>query len=116
MEHLKAPAPGSTGSAANESVAEVVKGIIQDVRTRGDVAVRELSARFDSWEPDSFRLSADAIEKIVSTVPKQVIDDIVTVQENVRAFAQHQLDSMQEFEVETMPGVFLGQKHVPVEA
>ena len=117
MEHLKKPT-GTATAAGNrdQSVAETVSSIIADVRSRGDVAVRELSAKFDSWEPESFRLSDDEIDRIVSSVPKQVIDDIVTVQKNVRDFAQHQLDSMKDFEVETAPGVFLGQKHVPVDA
>ncbi|MET0929945.1 MAG: histidinol dehydrogenase, partial [Aeromicrobium sp.] len=117
MEHLKKPT-GTAGSAGtrDHAVSETVASIIQEVRTRGDAAVRELSAKFDSWEPESFRLSVDDIDRIVSGVPKQVIDDIVTVQANVREFAQHQLESMKEFEVETQPGVFLGQKHVPVEA
>lgn len=117
MEHLKKPT-GSDASAGTRDlvVSQTVASIIEDVRTRGDAAVRELSAKFDSWEPESFRLSAEEIDRIVSSVPQQVRDDIVTVQANVREFAQHQLDSMKEFEVETMPGVFLGQKHVPVEA
>ena len=117
MEHLKKPT-GSDASAGTRDlvVSQTVASIIEDVRTRGDAAVRELSAKFDSWEPESFKLSAEEIDRIVSSVPQQVRDDIVTVQANVREFAQHQLDSMKEFEVETMPGVFLGQKHVPVEA
>lgn len=117
MEHLKKPT-GTPATASNRdhSVAETVSSIIEDVRTRGDAAVRELSAKFDKWEPESFRLSAEDIDRIVSGVPQQVRDDIATVQRNVRDFAQHQLDSMKEFEVETMPGVFLGQKHVPVQA
>ncbi|KQP84174.1 histidinol dehydrogenase [Aeromicrobium sp. Leaf291] len=117
MEHLKKPT-GSDASAGTRDlvVSQTVASIIEDVRTRGDAAVRELSAKFDSWEPESFRLSAEEIDRIVSSVPQQVRDDIVTVQANVREFAQHQLDSMKEFEVETMPGVLLGQKHVPVEA
>lgn len=117
MEHLKKPT-GSDASAGTRDlvVSQTVASIIEDVRTRGDAAVRELSAKFDSWEPESFKLSAEEVDRIVSSVPQQVRDDIVTVQANVRDFAQHQLDSMKEFEVETMPGVFLGQKHVPVEA
>lgn len=117
MEHLKTPSAAAMAAGPSDSaVPDTVKAIIEDVRTRGDAAVRELSAKFDSWEPESFRLSPEEIERIVASVPKQVIDDIVTVQKNVRDFATHQLRSMQEFEVETMPGVFLGQKHVPVEA
>ena len=68
------------------------------------------------WSPKSFRLDPEEIDRIVSGVPEQVLADIRTVQQNVRSFAQHQMDSMHEFEVETQPGVFLGQKHIPVSA
>jgi len=110
---LKGSTPGNARASAT-AVQTTVAEIIEGVRSRGDAAVREYSERFDSWAPASFRLSPERISEIVSTVPAQVIDDILTVQENVRAFAKHQLDSMREFEVETMPGVFLGQKHIPV--
>lgn len=110
---LKAANPRHvTGEA--QSVRETVASVIADVRNGGDVAVREHSERFDKWSPKSFQLFPTDLEKIIAGVPQQVIDDIVTVQSNVRSFAKHQLDSMKEFEVETMPGVFLGQKHLPV--
>ncbi|MFD4407845.1 histidinol dehydrogenase [Nocardia sp. NPDC058499] len=97
-------------------VRATVEGVIADIRERGDAAVREYSAKFDSWEPASFRLSREQVEEIVATVPAQVIDDIREVQRNVRDFAQHQLDSIKDFEVETAPGAFLGQKSIPVSA
>ena len=71
-------------------------------RTRGDAAVRQYSETFDGWSPDSFRLDAEEIEKIVAGVPDQVIEDITAVQERVRRFAQHQKDSLTDFEVETV--------------
>jgi sulfopropanediol 3-dehydrogenase len=101
-------------ASSHEAVSALVKDMIASVRDRGDDAVRELSLRFDNWTPDNFRLSAEDIERAISTVPKQVMEDIRVVQQNVRDFARHQLDSMSEFEVETMPGVFLGQKHIPI--
>ncbi len=113
---LKGPADPSDAGSSNAKVRETVMGVIEDIRQRGDAAVREYSMKFDGWSPDSFRLSSEEIEKIIAAVPQQVIDDIRTVQDNVRTFAQHQLDSMREFEVETAPGVFLGQKHLPVAA
>jgi sulfopropanediol 3-dehydrogenase len=113
---LKAPVGSNGGSAPNASVRETVVGVIEDIRQRGDEAVREYSQKFDKWAPDSFRLSAEDIEKIVAGVPDQVVEDIRTVQGNVRSFAERQLESMRELEVETMPGVFLGQKHLPVSA
>ena len=113
---LKHAVPKEQVTADLGAVHATVTQVIADIRERGDAAVREYSERFDKWSPEAFRLSAEGIERIVSTVPQQVIDDIRTVQQNVRFFAERQLDSMGEFEVETMPGVTLGQKHLPVSA
>ncbi|MBA8824316.1 sulfopropanediol 3-dehydrogenase [Saccharopolyspora lacisalsi] len=115
-QSLKTPAAAGAPTASHPDVGEKVRAIIEDVRTCGDAAVREHSARFDRWEPESFRLSAEQIEEIVARVPRQILDDIRFVQDQVRTFAEHQLDSMKEFEVETLPGVHLGQKHIPVGA
>jgi sulfopropanediol 3-dehydrogenase len=111
---LKGPEPASRTAATLDAVHDTVTGIIADIRARGDEAVREYSERFDSWTP--VRLSAGRIEEIIAGVPEQVIEDIRFVQDQVRTFAQHQRDSMHEFEVETLPGVKLGQRHVPVAA
>jgi sulfopropanediol 3-dehydrogenase len=97
-------------------VTEVVAAVIDDVRRRGDDAVRQYSEKFDHWSPESFRLSPEQIDEIMSRVPDEVLDDLRTVQANVRGFAQLQLESMREIEVETQPGVFLGQRHLPVAA
>src|ERR671920_1478305 len=113
---LKQAASTATLRQERTDVAQVVAGVIDDVRERGDDAVRHYSQKFDNWSPESFRLSAEEIDRIVATVPDEVLDDLRTVQANVRNFAQHQLESMREFEVETQPGVFLGQKHVPIAA
>jgi sulfopropanediol 3-dehydrogenase len=113
---VKAAEPGATTAAAQEAVRETVTGVIGAIRARGDDAVREYSQKFDNWSPESFRLSAAQVGQIVSGVPAQVIDDIQFVQEQVRTFARAQLDSMREFEIETLPGVKLGQKHNPVAA
>ena len=113
---LKSAVPVATVAAGREQVSETVRSVIADIRSRGDAAVREYSERFDQWSPESFLLDAEAIERIVSGVPQQVIDDIATVQANVRRFAQLQRNSMTEFEVETAPGVHLGQKHIPISA
>ncbi|NAZ77890.1 histidinol dehydrogenase [Kineococcus sp. T13] len=117
MSHtLKTATSTSTSFAGDETIAQTVRGIVDDVRTRGDAAVRELSARFDRWEPASFRLDDEQVRQIMATLPQQVIEDITTVQANVRRFAEAQLASMSEIEVETEPGVFLGHKHLPVAA
>ena len=113
---LKQAASTATLRQHRTDVAEVVADVIHDVRERGDDAVRHYSEKFDNWSPASFRLSADEIDRIVATVPAEVLDDLRTVQANVRAFAEHQLDSMRAFEVEAQPGVFLGQKHLPIAA
>ncbi|WP_435122511.1 histidinol dehydrogenase [Amycolatopsis thermoflava] len=113
---LKSAVPAEQIAAHRDDVAGRVRGLIADIRDRGDAAVREYSAKFDSWSPESFRLSPERIEEIVARVPAQVLDDIRFVQDQVRTFARHQRDSMREFEVETLPGVHLGQKHVPVAA
>jgi sulfopropanediol 3-dehydrogenase len=113
-EYLKS-APGKAGAAsANDKVRQTVTQVIADIRLRGDAAVREYSERFDNWSPESFELDAEQIENIIATVPEQTITDIKVVQDRVRNFAQHQLESLRDFEVETEPGVFLGQKNIPV--
>ena len=88
--------------------------MIEDVRARGDAAVRELSARFDRWEPESFRLSDEQIEAIVAQVDDETLEDIRFAQAQVRRFAEAQRASLTDVEVETLPGVFLGHRHVPI--
>jgi sulfopropanediol 3-dehydrogenase len=97
-------------------VRETVTAVISDIAERGDAAVREYSEKFDRWSPESFQLNEQQIDEIVSQVPDQVIEDIKTVQNNVRVFAQHQRDSLTDFEIETSPGVHLGQRNLPVSA
>jgi sulfopropanediol 3-dehydrogenase len=113
---LKASQPASADEARHQAVRETVTDVIADVRERGDAAVREYSERFDGWSPDSFLLDGEEIEKIVASVPEQAIEDIKAVQERVRRFAQRQRDSLTDFEVETEPGVLLGQRNIPVAA
>jgi sulfopropanediol 3-dehydrogenase len=113
-EHLKAPAP-LTSTSRDSSVSQIVGDIITAVRARGDDAVREYSQQLDGWSPPRFHLSAEEIEAIVAGVDRTVLDDIRTVQRNVRDFAQRQRDSLADFEVETQPGVLLGQRSIPVQ-
>jgi sulfopropanediol 3-dehydrogenase len=96
------------------SVAETVAAIIADVGERGDEAVREYSARFDSWEPQSFRLGAEEIERCLGEVDEQTLADIRFAQTQVRGFAEAQRATLQDLEVETRPGVFLGHRHLPI--
>ncbi len=112
--YLKEAVPAAQVARDLAGVKETVTSVIADIRERGDEAVREYSAKFDGWSPDSFRLSAGQVEDIVAGLPEQVVEDIRFAQAQVRGFAQAQLASMTEIEVETLPGVFLGHKHIPV--
>jgi len=100
--------------AADQKVRNIVEGILNEIRTRGDVAVREFSEKFDKWSPESFRLSGKQTEDIISTLPQQVVNDIHFAQAQVRNFAQHQRNALKDIEVETLPGVILGHKNIPV--
>ena len=113
---LKEATPSDQLISSRMDVAGTVSAVIDDVRTRGDAAVRQYSEQFDRWSPESFRLDEREIERIVAEVPARVIADIETVQGNVRRFAKAQRDSLAEFEIETLPGVTLGQRHIPVNA
>jgi len=99
---------------ADAKVQETVKNILSDIRDRKDNAVRELSQKFDNWNPDSFKLSDEQIADIIASLPQQTIDDIKFAQEQVRTFAQAQRETLQDIEVETLPGVILGHKNIPV--
>jgi sulfopropanediol 3-dehydrogenase len=115
-QQLKQTVSTATVRQDRSDVQHVVTEVIEDIRRRGDEAVRHYSEKFDRWSPENFLLSDEDVEKIVATVPGEVLDDLREVQSNVRTFAQHQLASMRELEVETQPGVFLGQKHLPIAA
>jgi sulfopropanediol 3-dehydrogenase len=99
---------------ADAKVRAIVEGMLNDVTEKGDEAVRELSARLDKWSPKNFRLSEEEVENIIADLPQQVIDDIKFAQTQIRNFAQHQKDALKDIEVETLPGVFLGHKNIPV--
>ncbi|RAK81956.1 histidinol dehydrogenase family protein [Aspergillus fijiensis CBS 313.89] len=114
--YLKERAPQSTKSTApSVDVSAIVKGVIDDIRENGDAAVRKYSEKFDKWSPTSYRLSSQDIQAIMADVPEQTIADIKEVQANVRRFAEAQRKSIQDFEIETQPGVFLGQKNIPIQ-
>lgn len=113
---LKARTQTEVQRSADTTVQQAVADVIADVRARGDEAVREYSLKFDNYGPDSFLLTAEQIEEVMARVPQQVIDDIRFVQDQVRRMAEAQLASLGEFEIETLPGVKLGQKNVPIDA
>ena len=99
---------------ADAQVRKIVENILDDVRQRGDVAVRELSERFDKWSPPGFQLSQDEIQECISSLPQQTVEDIKFAQAQVRNFAQIQREALRDVEVETLPGVILGHKNIPV--
>ncbi|HET9019609.1 MAG TPA: histidinol dehydrogenase, partial [Acetobacteraceae bacterium] len=99
---------------ADRKVRQTVEGILDDVGRRGDAAVRELSAKFDNWSPESFRLSGDEIQALIRSLPEQTVEDIRFAQTQIRRFAEAQRASLHDFEIETLPGIRLGQKNIPV--
>ena len=114
MKVLKeATRKGAHGS--DTELSSKVAGILARIETEGEPAVRELSEQFDKWSPQSFRLSQTEIDEIISQVDPLTIADIEFAQTQIRNFAQVQLDSMKPVEVETLPGVFLGHKNIPVQ-
>lgn len=116
IRHLKTAKGAEERAEADIKVRATVEGILADIDKRGDEAVRELSRKFDNWDPASFRLSDEAIEKAIATVSERDLDDIRFAQTQVRNFAEHQKAALKDIEVETLPGVFLGHRNIPVNA
>lgn len=115
-EWLKRGATAETRADKDRDVRSTVEAILADIETRGDAAVRELSVRFDSWDRESYRLEPHEIQKCIDQLTGQDLKDIEFAQTQVRNFAQIQRDSMTDVEVETLPGVVLGHKHLPLNA
>jgi sulfopropanediol 3-dehydrogenase len=113
-QYLKRGLDASAIKAADAKVRETVETILADVEARGDAAVRELSQKFDNWAPANFKLTEQEIERAIGEMPKRDLDDIRFAQAQVRNFAQKQKDTLKDLEVETLPGVVLGHRHIPV--
>ena len=111
---LKHGATEAEKTEADRKVRHTVEAILDDIAARGDTAVRELSAKFDKWEPDSFRLTEKQIHGLIATLPEQVITDITFAQTQIRRFAEAQKAALVDIEIETLPGVRLGHKNIPV--
>ncbi|KAK1143705.1 hypothetical protein N8T08_006105 [Aspergillus melleus] len=111
--YLKQAKPVSAAQNSSQ-VSSIVQNVIDDIRNNGDTAVRMYSERFDKWSPASFRLSQQQIDEAIAKVPEQTRKDIQEAQSNVEKFARAQLRSITEFEVEISPGVYLGQKNLPI--
>lgn len=114
IRYLKKGASEAETAEADRKIRQTVEGILEDVGRRGDAAVRELSAKFDNWSPENFRLSNDEIQELIRSLPEQTIEDIKFAQTQIRCFAEAQRASLHDFEIETLPGIRLGQKNIPV--
>jgi sulfopropanediol 3-dehydrogenase len=113
---LKTAEAAATRAEADSNVRTTVEGILADIEKRGDAAVGELSQKFDNWSPPSFRLTPSEIEAAIAQVSARDLEDIRFAQANVRRFAEAQKAALRDVEVETMPGVVLGHRNIPVDA
>lgn len=116
ITYLKRGKPDDARSEDDAKVRSTVEAILKDIEGRGDAAVRDLSAKFDHYTPASFRLSESEIDALMSRVAPRDMEDIKFAQTQVRNFAQAQRDSMKDIEVETLPGVILGHRNIPVQS
>jgi sulfopropanediol 3-dehydrogenase len=112
--YLKRGRDAALRAEDDSKVRATVEGILADIEKRGDAAVRELSVKFDHWDRKDFRLTDAEIKDCLSQLSQRNIDDIKFAQTQVRNFAEHQKASMLDVEVETLPGIVLGHKHIPV--
>ena len=113
---LKKAVDADTVRGADRQVRDTVETILADIEARGDAAVRELSVKFDNWDREDYRLSAAEIDRCLAELSQQDLADIAFAQEQVRRFAEHQRAAIRDLEVETLPGVVLGHRNVPVNA
>ena len=116
IEYLKRGKPDAERSKDDAKVRSVVEAALSDIEQRGDVAVREMSEKFDKYSPTSFKLSQSEIEALMARISKRDMEDLKFAQAQVLNFAQAQRDSMLDIEIETLPGVILGHKNIPVQS
>jgi sulfopropanediol 3-dehydrogenase len=114
--HLKTAQAAATRADTDSKVRSTVETILADIEARGDAAVRELSSKFDNWAPESFRLNGQQIDAAIAQVSRRDLDDIRFAQAQVRNFAEKQKAALRDIEVETLPGVILGHRNIPVDA
>ncbi|SHJ27166.1 histidinol dehydrogenase [Wenxinia saemankumensis] len=116
ITHLKSGKPEGERAEDDAKVRGIVEATLKDIETRGDAAVRELSAKFDRYEPETFRLTPSEIEAAMQKVSSREMADIRFAQDQIRGFAEAQRASMTDIEVETLPGVILGHRNIPVQS
>src|SRR6478672_6538596 len=114
--HLKTGRTLEQTTTEAKKVRDIVTGILEDIERRGEAALREISEKFDKWNPPAFRLSEQEIGECLSQLSRRNVNDIQFAQAQVRNFAQAQRSSMKDVEVETLPGVILGHKNMPVDS
>ena len=114
VRYLKTGKPQQERSEDDAKVRAVVEAALAEIEARGDAAVRELAEKFDNFSPANYQLSQGEIDELTSEVSPRDMDDIRFAQDQVRKFAEIQRASMQDVEVETLPGVILGHKNIPV--
>ena len=114
ITYLKQGKSDADVAEADAKVRGIVEGILANIEKRGDAAVRELSEKFDGYTPAKLRLSEDEIRTAIAKVPQSDIEDIEFAQKQIRNFAEKQKECLQDLEVETMPGVILGHRNIPV--
>ena len=116
ITHVKTGIDQEQSRAADRQVRQTVENILADVDARGDRAVRDYSEKFDRWAPADFRLSQQEIDALMSSVDPMALQDIKFAQAQVRRFAEAQRGALRDIEVETLPGVTLGHKNIPVQS
>ncbi|MGV8987283.1 MAG: histidinol dehydrogenase [Cypionkella sp.] len=116
VTHLKHGKPEEARSEDDAKVRASVEAILKDIETRGDAAVRDLSEKFDKYSPPAYRLTDGEVEALMNRVAPRDMEDIKFAQAQVRNFAQAQRDSIRDIEVETLPGVILGHRNIPVQS
>ena len=116
IEYLKKGKHAADRALDDAKVSKIVEDTLQAIAAKGDEALREFSIKFDNYNPTSFKLSSAEIENLIKQVSKRDMEDIKFAQSQIRKFAQAQRDSMLDIEIETMPGVILGHKNIPVQS
>jgi sulfopropanediol 3-dehydrogenase len=116
IKYIKKSIDQKTRSEDDEKVKKIVEETLKKIETNGDQHIRELSEKFDSYSPKSFKLTESEIEDLINEVSDEDKNDIRFAQKQVKTFAEAQLKTLSELEIETHPGVILGHKNIPVQA
>ncbi|MDA8759961.1 histidinol dehydrogenase [Amylibacter sp.] len=116
IEYLKSGKPDAERAEDDAKTKVIVEEILKNIEIDGDTAVRELSAKFDNYSPENFKLTEKEISDLIASLSDRELSDIKFAQEQVRNFAKAQRDSMLDIEIETIPGVILGHKNIPVQS